>query len=196
MRTVTATLVVLAGMCVSPRAETLEFPLAGFAGGFDTYRTGKTYTGEAKQVVSVSLRITASIDQVGKVFCIHAPGVPEEYWGPCIHGPRIGGGVWKNDDRTGTFFDLKDRIVREAGDYDRTPALDASPGFDGLNAGDVINVKFRFEAGDWCCLPAYPIHLVETEATLTGVTLLIDVADPVPVEHTTWGRIKSLYDRR
>jgi hypothetical protein len=130
------------------------------------------------------------------VYCIHAPGVPEEYCrGWCIHGPRFGGGVWKNDDPAGSFLDLEDRIVQQPGDYDRTAALALSPGFDGLNAGDVIHVKFRFEAGEWACLPAYPGHLVETEATLTGVTLLIEVADPVPVEHTTWGRIKSLYDR-
>jgi hypothetical protein len=193
MRTVfvVAALIVVVGSPV--RAERLRFALPEFTGGFATYNTTVVYTGEPREILSVSVRVVASIEQLGRVFCIHAPGVPEEYWGWFTFGPVLRARVWRNGD-DGTDHSLDYRIIEQSGDYNRRLILTPEPGFDVLQDGDLIHVRFDFWAGvPAACLPVYPGFLVETEATLTGVTLLIDVPDSVPVEQSTWGRIKSLY---
>ena len=174
------------------RAETLEFLLSDITGGFYSYRASLIYTGEAVQFSSVSLRVEAAIVQSGVVMCIHAPGVPQSYWGPCTFGPVIEGWVWKNlDKRSG--YKLSPLIVEPAGQYDQELELSPLSAFSELDNGDVINVSIYFSEGWWCCHPDGLWAITDPEGTLTSVTLIIKVSDPVPVEDTTWGRIKSLY---
>jgi hypothetical protein len=184
---------VIVVVCSPARAERLRFPLPEFNGGFATYQATIAYASEPRMISSVSIRVVASIEQPGRVFCIHAPGVPQEYWGWFTFGPVLRGRVWRNEQGSADYS-LDRRIVEQPGDFNRRLVLSPEPGFDTLETGDLIHIRFDFwEGAPGACLPAYPNMLEQTLASLTGVTLLIDVADPVPVERTTWGRIKNLY---
>jgi hypothetical protein len=63
-------------------------------------------------------------------------------------------------------------------------------------SGDSIHVRVDFLEGAPSCLPEYPGWFEDTVASLTSVTLVIEVPDALPVEQSTWGRIKNLYGQR
>ena len=62
---------------------------------------------------------------------------------------------------------------------------------DNSSDGDIVYVSFDIYKETLCCVP--PVETSYSVVTLEGVTLLIEVPDHVPVEKTTWGRIKGLF---
>lgn len=188
MRIITMLFIVATLACPVVQAEVLILPLPTITGGFSSYQASVTYVGEAVRVSSVSLHVVAMIDQLGQVYCIHAPGVPLP--SVCTFGPRIRGRVWRNQ-IYGYDYELHSRVVEPAGDFNRALMLEPMPGFSELADNDIVEVKLHFYEGDWCCLPEFPGALIEPEGTLISVTLIIEVSDIVPVEQTTWGCIKS-----
>ena len=190
MWTITAFFIVATAACPVAQTEVLVLPLPTIAGGFSSYEASVTYTGEAVRISSVSLHVVAVIDQLGEVYCIHAPGVPYPS-GWCTFGPRVRSRVWRNEIYA-YDYELHPRVVEPAGDFNRVLMLEPMPGFSELASNDIVEVRLHFYEGDWCCLPEFPGALIEPEGTLISVALVIEVSDIVPVEQTTWGCIKSI----
>lgn len=190
MRAITILSAMIALACPMIHAETLEFQLPTITGGFiyPCYEESVQYTGEPVNVSSVSLRIEASVDKIGGMTCPQAPPLPGYH---CTIDIQMGGYVRKSEPVKGRHEYYKYyETITQAGDIDKVVVLETLPGFSGLNSSDIILVDFYF-FWNVCCIPGF---FVEPEATLTSVTLLIEVTDLVSVEQTTWGCIKSIFD--
>lgn len=189
LRTIFLLLVVVFLACPLVRAEVLQFPLPNISGGFADYQDSVFYTGDAVRVVSVSLRVVADIAAIGSMLCLGAPGVPSYY---CDIGIVVDGNVWQNQALYDNYR-LSPFEILQAGDYDEELGLTPLPGFAEISNGDTIHVGFYFDSQWFCCTPDNPGTINWPEATLTSVTLLVEVSPLLPVQQTTWSQIKNLY---
>lgn len=187
MRVLPLSLTVIILTCTLVQAEVLEFPLPNITGGLSTYQDSVLYAGDTLQVLSVRLVVAAVIDDLGYQICPTAPPQPAEV---CDLGFLFNGIVWKNRDSDVAYGPKGYSEQTETGDYEKT-ILWSSGGFTDLVFGDVIRVGFSIYKHLNCCSP--PVETSDPVVTLTSVTLIIEASDQVPVEQTTWGRIKSLY---
>lgn len=188
MRLVWLLLTVLALASPLAEAEELEFPLPNMSGGFAAYHDSVRYTGDSVRVVSVKLRMVAVIDDLGYQECWEAPPIPGYR---CTLGIIFWGEVWKNQE-TSRYHDSGTLEQSQTGDYEKTISMSSGTAFTELISGDILRVDFPFYENGMCCASS-PFLGQEPVATLTSVTLLIEVSTLVPTEQTTWSRIKSLY---
>jgi hypothetical protein len=163
--------------------------MPNIAGGFSTYQDSVLYPGDTLEVLSVSLVMRAVIDDLGYQICPTAPPQPAEV---CDLGFLFEGVVWKNRDSAVAYGPSGYSEQTETGDYEKT-ILWRGGGFNELVSGDVVRVSFDIYKHINCCVP--PVETSDPVVTLTSVTLLIEVPDQVPVEQTTWGRVKGIYGR-
>ena len=189
MRGIFSFLTVLAVASPLAQAEILEFQLPNIAGGFSypMYRESVMYTGDSVQVTSVTLHVAAIIGELGSQYCPEAPPLPGY---TCPLGVFFDGTVWKNQE-TNVDYNRDHHEDTQTGDFYLDMGLRPTPGFNELVLGDIIQVGFRFYENIMCC-PGLPVTMGPV-ATLTSVTLSIEVGDEVPIDLTTWGRIKGLY---
>lgn len=170
------------------RAEELEFPLPNITGGFARYFDSVAYGGDSVSVVSVKLRLLAVIDDLGYQECWEAPPNPGY---TCTLGIVFWGEVWKNED-TSRYRNAPILEQNQTGDYEKIMSLGSSTAFKTLAAGDVLHVEFPFFKNSMCCASS-PFLGQDPVATITSVALIMEISPLVPVENTTWSRIKIFY---
>ena len=167
-------------------AEVYEYDLPALTGPSIGDRvTTFTYTGPAGAVNSLTVRVEGTVDVLGFTECLGNVPPDTLVWplSPGSHLLKPGDtGYWIG---SGAFLEV-------LGPFDDSwTHVTFNGGFSELTTGDDIEVNLYFG-------PAALVGICgpitgPTEGTATRVTLLIDVSPPVPVEPSTWGRIKSLY---
>ncbi|MDH3197632.1 MAG: hypothetical protein OEO21_05270 [Candidatus Krumholzibacteria bacterium] len=164
------------------RANVLEYALPELVGlsGAPPETTWVVYTGDVAVVTAVSLNITGLVSQLGVLECGQPPT-------PAVWTLDIGVSVRKPleaDYWSGLA------TLSETGTFDVTVAL--SPGgFTGLDPGDVIAVEYTFAPS---AFPASCTPVGDPPLGATGsITLVLEVDYPIPLDASTWGRIKALY---
>jgi hypothetical protein len=164
------------------QANVLEYVLPELVGmsGAPPETTGVVYTGDVAVVTAVSLSITGFVNQLGVLECGQPP-TPEVWTLDISVAVRKGlqMGYWSGL-----------AILSETGTFDVTVAL--SPGgFTGLDPGDVIAVEYTFAPS---AFPAICTPVGDPPLGATGnVTLVLEVDYPIPLDASTWGRIKAFY---
>jgi hypothetical protein len=148
--------------------------------------TTLTYTGPAGAVNSLTIRIEGTVDVLGYVECLGNVEPDTSAWplGPGSRMLKTGDtGYWTG---SGQFLDLP-------GPFDDSwTHFTFNGGFSELATGDDIEVNLFF--GPAALVGMCGPITSPTSGTMTRVTLSIDVSPAVPVETSTWGRIKCLYN--
>jgi len=175
---------VLAG---TANAEVYEYVLPELNGPSTGDKTTTlTYTGPAGAVNSLTIRIEGTVDVLGYVVCEGSVEPDTSVWplAPGSHLLKPGDtGYWIG---SGSFLET-------LGPFDDSWIHHTfNGGFTELATGDDIEVNLYF--GPAALVGICSPMTLPTAGTMTRVTLLIDVSPPVPVEPSTWGRIKSLYN--
>lgn len=183
-------LVVLLG-CQTARAEMIEVPLAGVVGGYVCDPARGFQPGEIR---TVSFDLGGAVVQVNGAW-IRWSGSLVAGWGDCD------GGSFRWVGRIVAYLDQVELTAWRAEigvqgapweiNFDETLAFASAgqPAWDflGDGSGDLI---VAIDAAQYFCGEM----LVPPTATLDTATLILDVVvAPVPVESTTWGRVKALY---
>ncbi len=168
-------------------AEVFEYDLPALTGPSIGDRvTTFTYTGPAGTVNSLTVRVEGTVDVLGYTECLGNVPPDTLVWplSPGSHLLKPGDtGYWIG---SGSALEV-------LGPFDESWFHHTfNGGFTELTTGDDIEVNLYFgpAALVGVCGPITP----PTAGTATRVTLLIDVSSPVPLEPSTWGRIKSLYN--
>lgn len=186
MKTITtAVLVGMLGIAGVAHAEVFEYELPELAGPSGAERTTTVaYTGPAGAVNALSVRVEGTVDVLGYVECLGNVEPDTSVW-PLTVSTRLqkpgDTGYWSG---SGPFLDA-------LGSFDLAWGHNTfNNGFSQLANGDDIQVRLIF-------LPAAIVGICgpitgPTEGTATRVVLSIDVSPAVPVETSTWGRIKHL----
>ncbi len=173
---------------INARSTVFEFELHDLAGSSgDTSRTTTfVYQGPTGAVNSLSVRVIGIVDNLGFVEC-YVSELPDTSVWPLEISSRIKKpgdiGYWLG---IGPFLEQLDSFDETFAHYTYTG------GFSTVSAGDSFHVELLFGPAliVGLCGPITP----PSTGVMDKVTVLIDVLSSVPVEHTTWGRIKSLFD--
>jgi hypothetical protein len=178
-------LLVVAGLA---NAEIYEYELPDLTGPSTNgeQMTTLVYDGAAGTVNSLTLLIEGTVDVLGLIVCESVVPPDTSVW-PLGPGSRL----LKAGD-TGYWYGGGEMLDALGPFADSWTHNTFNGGFPGLVAGDTIEVYL-------CFCPTVLVGLCSpitapTAGTATSVTLAIDVAPIVPVEDSTWGRIKGLYD--
>jgi len=175
------------------RAEVVEFDVPGLTGGTaDTIRVDTVvYHGPTAAVNLIYYQIKGHLDYLGRVTCVVPPGTPVDTldWFFDVTGYM----KKPADDWWTTFPFGGHQFVRQVGPFDETQTHRPRGGVElqQLTDGDVIKVGLLFKMSGWigvCFLIGPP-----AAGTVQEVTVKFDVSYQLPVETSTWGRIKSLY---
>lgn len=183
MTVIVATILLLTAGAAT--ADVFEYELPDLNGPSTGDRmTTMTYTGPSGAVNSLTVRLEGTVDALGFVVCEGVVPPDTSVWplGPGSHLLKPGDtGYWLG---SGSFLET-------LGAFDDSWTHHTfNGGFSELTTGDQIEVHLYFG-------PAALVGICSpmgdpTAGTATRVTLSIDVSPSVPVEETTWGRIKSL----
>jgi hypothetical protein len=178
-------------LCVSlvstVSAEVFEFELPDLAGmtAGTNVTTAFVYDGPDGNVNSIMARVIGDVHYIGRVECFTEP--PDTSDWPLDFGTAL-----RKPGETGYWTGWPD-FLDQVGPFDRTYGHNTySGGFTTVSNGDTIQVDAHF-------LPAalvgicHPITPPPT-GTVSRALILLDVSAPVPVEESTWGRIKALYE--
>jgi hypothetical protein len=189
-RLILPTAFVLLSACGAARAEIIEIPLPDVTGLYVYQQTRG-----ASNRRTVSFDLGGNVAQVNGAW-IRWSGRVVAGWGSCSGGGLFewGGGIQAHLDqyRFESWRALESAAYPDwENTFDETLAFTSpiDPGWDFLSdgTGDVI-------VSIWAVIYVCGEMRVPPTATLDSATLVLDVVmAPVPVEPTTWGRIKALY---
>jgi hypothetical protein len=166
--------------------EVYEFELPELAGmtADTSLVTTFVYHGPNGDVVSLSARVTGTVDYLGLVECFDTPPDTSE-WVIDI------GTLLTKPGETGRWSGSPE-FLDQLGPFDETyNHYTYSNGFSSVTDGDTIQVELYFFPAILVGM-CHPITAPST-GTLLRASILIDVSVPTPVRETTWGRIKELF---
>jgi len=164
----------------------IEFELPELAGmtADTSLTTTFVYRGPNGSVNLVSARVTGTVDYLGLIECFTVPPDTSEW--PLDIGTSI-----RKQGETG-YWSGWPGFLEQIGPFDDTYIHHIrNNGFTTLSDGDIVQVDLYFFPAALVGL-CHPITAPST-ATLSRASILLDVSAPVPVEESTWGRIKALY---
>jgi len=179
----------------SPGTTTLEIPLPGLIGAYpydrDNYQRSVTfvYQGADARVQSASVRLAGEVVGIGLLDC-------------CLDSPCETMPVWplqtyvslRRAESSGYWHTAE--MYEEKGAFDATSGLArARSGFETIAHGDALTVNLLVGPTAFIaiCAPASdPPSGAITEAVL--VLELEPAGAPNPVEETSWGRMKAIYE--
>jgi hypothetical protein len=173
---------------VEARAEVHEFNLPALAGASadSTVTDTVEYHGPTAAVNSVSLRVGGSVDFLGVLHCVNSGNPTAMQWDMELRSfvRKTGdAGYWASDAMS----------VGQLGAFEATYGHLSYGGFLSVSDGDVIQVEYYFGPIGYLgvCGPVTD----PPSGTSSTVTLILNVSPASPVEETTWGRIKNVYNK-
>lgn len=184
-------------VCTVPaaNAEIIEFDMTGLVGSStDSVKVDSlVYYGPLAYVNSVSFRVTGIVDDLGEVCC----GLPEDcpgasgswfmtWWGAVEH-------VDDPDPVHGKWVASSPEYLSQIAPFDQIGFAENQNSFQSLTDGDVFNVELYFGKGGWP--QPYECEVIRpTAGTMYSVKVILDVSSTLPVQSTTWGRVKTLFN--
>jgi len=165
-----------------------ELPdLAGMAAG-TTLTTTFVYRGPDGNVNALSARVTGVADYLGRIECSGTPPDTSDWV------LDIGTSLRKRGD-SGYWYGFPG-FMDQVGPFDETYLHHTfSSGFTAVSDGDTIEVEAYFVPAVLVGL-CHPITAPST-GTLLRASILLDVSESaLPVEASSWGRVKALFHRR